>query len=480
MNPVADRLVDACLASPRAVALDDGDETIRYLSLLRAARAIAADLARHGLRPREPVVVAVSNRGRDVVALLGVWLADGVAVPIHRQTTPAVASGLLARLGARLVVNARPDLDAPAPIRGTDAVLAHPGGAPAPRPLLERAALVVFTSGSTGEPKGVVIDAHRLHHKLDMIRAHTGFEDHARTLLALQLTFSFGQWATLLTLSGGGCLVMRARFDPAATVRDLVGERIDRAPLVPTMLRAMLASDATERAADWGGAFMAGGEVLPATVGRRVLATWRAARLGDIYGLTETGTCDFFVRPEEYEAAAGTIGHPGEGIEWRLAAGDGADAGELQIRSPWGMAGYLDAPALTTDAFADGFFRTGDVARRRPDGRVELVGRAKEIIVRAGNKVAPLEVERVFLEHPEIEAALATGMPDPRLGEAVHLLIVPRAGASPDPARLRAWAAERLDRWKLPDRIHVGSVLPLGRTGKADRGALARALAEQR
>src|SRR5262249_54019537 len=146
--------------------------------------------------------------------------------------------------------------------------------------------------------------------------------------------------------------------------------------------------------------------------------------------------------------------------------------GELQIKTPTPMRGYLDAPDLTAAAFDDGWLRTGDLARLRPDGRVELVGRAKDLILRAGNKIAPLELERVLAEHPDVVAVLATGAPDPLKGEQVHLFVVPRDGAGLDQARLLDWARERLDRHKLPDRIHFGRELPVGATGKADRRAL--------
>lgn len=216
---------------------------------------------------------------------------------------------------------------------------------------------------------------------------------------------------------------------------------------------------------------MAGGEVLPAPVARQVAAAWPKARLWDIFGLTETGTCDFFAGPGEWPDAAGSIGRPGPGIEARIAAD-----GELQIRTPYGMLGYLDQPELTEASFADGFFRTGDLAAERADGRVALIGRAKEVIIRAGNKISPLEVERIFLEHPDVAAALAAGASDTRTGEGIHLMVVPRPGAAPDAASLRSWAAERLERWKLPDRIHFGAALPTGATGKADRKALRAAV----
>src|SRR5690606_13199015 len=155
---------------------------------------------------------------------------------------------------------------------------------PPARPLLDGAALVVFSSGTTGDPKGAVVAHRRFDAKLDMIDAALGFEDGARVLLALQLTFSFGQWVSLLTLSHGGTLRSQSRFAPEAAVAALGRERIHRAPFVPTMLRAMapLADPA------WRGAIMAGGEVLPAPVALQARRSWPEASLWDIFGLTET------------------------------------------------------------------------------------------------------------------------------------------------------------------------------------------------
>ncbi len=180
----------------------------------------------------------------------------------------------------------------------------------------------------------------------------------------------------------------------------------------------------------------------------------------------------------------GCIGRPSPGVRFRIATPDGAEAGpgeigELQIRTPFAMNGYLDAPGLTQAAFQDGWLRTGDMARLRDREVVELAGRAKEIISRGGNKISPLEIEQAFAEHPEVAAAMATGVADPILGERIHLLVVARPGCAPGEGALREFAAARLPKFKLPDAIHFGAELPLGRTGKADRGALRRSLQAQ-
>jgi long-chain acyl-CoA synthetase len=202
----------------------------------------------------------------------------------------------------------------------------------------------------------------------------------------------------------------------------------------------------------------------------------------DLYGLTETGSCDFHLGPADQPPGFGTIGHPTAGVTFRIAR-DGAavaagETGELQICTPFGMLGYLDNLALTEASFDGGYFRTGDLARLTADGAVALIGRAKDIISRGGNKIAPLEIDNLLAEHPDIAAALCAGVADERLGEVIHAVIVARAGARLDAAALRDWLLARTERFKVPDVFHFRDVLPSGSSGKADRRAVAQLAAQ--
>lgn len=152
--------------------------------------------------------------------------------------------------------------------------------------------------------------------------------------------------------------------------------------------------------------------------------------------------------------------------------------GELQIRSPAVMLGYLDDPRQTAAVFDDGYFKTGDLVSERDDGLVQLVGRSKDIVSRGGNKIAPLEIENLFAQHDGVAAALAFGMPDRKLGECLHLMVVARDPAL-DEGQLRAWSADRLERFKTPDVFHFVESIPVGRTGKADRAAARAALSSR-
>ena len=192
------------------------------------------------------------------------------------------------------------------------------------------------------------------------------------------------------------------------------------------------------------------------------MARLAPAAIHDLYGLTETGSCDFHLGPAGQPQGFGTIGHPTERVMFRIARDGGAvaagETGELQIRTPFGMLGYLDNPALTEASFEDGYFKTGDLARLTADGAVALIGRAKDIISRGGNKIAPLEIDNLLAEHPDIAAALCAGVADERLGEVIHAVIVTRAGARLDAnnlARLAAGAYRTLQgagRFPLPRR----------------------------
>jgi long-chain acyl-CoA synthetase len=452
-------------------ALADAGGALTYRELAQAATAVEQALRTAGLTADEPVIVPVANEPRDVAALMGVWLAGGVAVPVTRHAPANAIETLRMATGARFSV--------PNAVHERVATIAEK--APPHRPLLEGAALIVFTSGSTGRPKGVVLSHRAFAGKLEAIDSMLQFTARTRTLLVLQITFVFGMWVLLLTLLKGGTVWMQSRFEAAGVLSALNAQRISDVALVPTMLRKFLALDESVSHPLIAGAvlerILTGGEPFGRELSKRLQGFMPHVRVVDIYGLTETCSSDFFLTADEREAFAGTIGRPGPGVQFRIADDRGRElpvntAGELQIRTPFVMSGYLDEPEITRAGFADGYFRTGDLARARDDGRVELAGRIKDIIIRGGANVSPLELDHLLVQHPDVAAALTTGVPDPVVGERIHALVVPRADASIDEKDLRAWIAGRIEKFKWPDVYHFGRELPTGRTGKVDRNAL--------
>ncbi|HXW42282.1 MAG TPA: AMP-binding protein, partial [Xanthobacteraceae bacterium] len=214
-------------------ALNDANGTVTYRGLADMAVAIERALREAGLVANEPVLLPVANEARDAAALIGVWLAGGVAVPIARHAPASAIDAVRAATGARLcVINAIDKL--------VDRIADK---APPDRPLLDGAALVVFTSGSTGRPKGVVLSHRAFVGKLEAIDSVLDFTPRTRTLLVLQITFVFGMWVLLLTLLKGGTAWMQARFEPLGALAALKDQRISEVALVPTMLRKFLALD---------------------------------------------------------------------------------------------------------------------------------------------------------------------------------------------------------------------------------------------
>jgi acyl-CoA synthetase (AMP-forming)/AMP-acid ligase II len=468
-------LFDACARFAAAPALEDVACRLSYSELATAAQKVAESLRTQGITADEPVLVAISNAPQNIADFLGVWAAGGVVVPVSRDAPVAAVEATRAAAKARLMAR--------------DGSVSRVGDQPPPeRPLLKDAALVIFTSGSTGAPKGVVIGHNAFARKLLEIDSNLNFSAQTRSLLVLQITFIFGIWVTLLTLLKGGSVFMCLRFDAATLIDDLAAQRITDAAFVPTMLRKLLATDAAVSSPRRAKLALArvhtGGEPFSPALGRRIGELFPSASITDIYGLTETASSDFFISgPKGMDFPSG-IGRISKSERFRIADAQGrevppGEAGELQILTPFIMNGYLDQPELTRVAFAGGYFRTGDMARLKSDGTPELVGRSKDLIVRGGAKVSPLELDGVLAQHPAIAAALTVGVADEMAGERIHVLVVPRA-APIDEKELRRWVAERVEAYKRPDVYHFGAELPLGRTGKVDRDALRQSLSKSR
>lgn len=468
----------ACNAFSTTVAASSRNMTYSYADLATHAHSVTTTLRAAGIHADEPVHINVSNDPLDLAALLGVWQAGAVAVPIHRNTPAAAVANVQAKSCARFLVDMRACADSADSILSVISTIAPPL-----RPILKDAAFIIFTSGSTGAPKGVVVTHDAFHGKLEQIDRLLAFAPGERSLLVLNITFSFGLWISLLTLFKGGTLVMQEKFEPSLFLQTVLHERITRVGMVPTMMRVLFSRPELIEginAIDSAGMLrqiMIGGESLGHSLAHTIRQRFSNSDLIDIYGLTETATCDFFSFPADYALHPGCIGRVSPNVRYRIADADGvalADGavGELQLRSPYLMNGYLDEPALTAAAFSDGWFRTGDLARTVGDDMVELMGRSKEIIGRGGNKVTPVEIEQVLCAHPDIIAAMVVGVADPVLGERIHALVVMRRGAAVDPSMLRQFLDDKLERFKQPDAYYVSDELPLGRTGKADRGSL--------
>ncbi|MGH9806094.1 MAG: class I adenylate-forming enzyme family protein, partial [Terriglobia bacterium] len=321
------RILEEALESLDHAVESTSGEHQQPRNLIALADRVRQALVERGVAPNEPVHLRIGNKPSDLGALLGIWQVGAVAVPVHALS----ASATLER-GQRLS-RARFLIDG-------DQVEILGSQAPPDRALLRGAALVIFTSGSTGEPKGVVVGHGQLADKLSVLDRLLGIRTDDVVLCPLRLTFIFGLWVALLTLMKGARLVLVPKFTSDAIGRSLLGATVLAG--VPSMFRTLLAASAPP--ALGLRLILTGGEVLaPSLAG--ALRRLTPAAIHDLYGLTETGSCDFCLGPADQPQGSGTIGVPTERVAFRLARDGRAVAageiGELQILTPFGMLGYL-------------------------------------------------------------------------------------------------------------------------------------------
>jgi long-chain acyl-CoA synthetase len=444
------------------------------------AGAFAEHLAARGTRPGDRLALDIGNRPEFLIALLGGLRAGATVAPLDVLLKAEERQAILDDLGPRLVVEVADVAAARAPIAATPAAAGpDPSLATDRSPASDRApALVLYTSGSTGRPKGAVLSQAALAFAnrswAEPVMALTPDDV---VLTVLPLAHSFGlNGALLAPLLAGARPILLERFSPEAVLEAIARHRVTVFPGVATMFRRLLESPALSRT-DLSSLRLcvSGAAPLPWDLA----CAWRertGIRILRGYGMTE------LFRPLSYLAADPTdlpdaVGRPVSGVEIRLLDPSGGevrpgDVGELLVKSPATMLGYLESPEETDEVLRDGWFHTGDLARVTPDGYVSIVGRKRERILRGGHSVFPAEVEAVLLAHPAVSEAAVVGVPDADLGEDVAAFVTLRDGAAADRADLVAWCRERLAAFKYPRRIVVVASLPRSATGKILKGQL--------
>jgi malonyl-CoA/methylmalonyl-CoA synthetase len=498
------------------VAIVDAEGEHTYPELRAASEAVACrllqtagvdDLA--GAR----IAVHVPPGFGFVATLLGIWHAGGVGVPLclaHPEPELAhvlddtrasiiVAAGegeaLLRRLARerdsafRTVRDLAPGIEgwtnglAAAPSECTHV---HPEGA-LPHASPERPALILYTSGTTGRPKGVVLSHRNLDAGLRTLVEAWRWTAEDRIIHVLPLHHTHGIVNALLcALQVGATVEMLPRFEPGAVWRRFMDERTTLFMAVPTiygrLVRDWEAAPPEERQRRSAGArhlrlMVSGSAALPVPVFER----WREITghaLLERYGMTEIGMA--LSNPLHGERRPGCVGTPLPDVEVRLLDEDGADvddgvAGELHVRGPAVFREYWERPHETASAFLDGWFRTGDIAIVE-GGAYRILGRRSvDIIKTGGYKVSALEIENVLGGHPDIEQCAVVGVADPDWGEAVCVAVVARRELGRD--ELRDWARERLAPYKLPTRVRCLERLPMNAMGKVTKPQI-RALFE--
>lgn len=479
-------------AHPEAPVLLDlsaaGDDArwCRADELEEMTRRRAEALIGLGLRPGDRVLWSTASSLRAVVANIAALRAGLVVVPVNPAYTerelahvvadvrPAAAivddparAAVVARAAADVVV-ATPDLEVlqGAPRRGGSGGSGGSGESgdvvlDAARP--EDAALVAYTSGTTGAPKGAVLTHGNLLANSESIALTWRWVRGDRLVHALPIFHGHGLCVALYTsLLTGSSVVLLPRFDVDAVLDACA--RYDATLFfgVPTMYHRLAASSRVGQLARLRLA-VSGSAPLSAELHRSMAASGGTQVL-ERYGMTETLMT--LSNPYDGERRPGTVGFPFPGVEARVE-----DDGALLVRGPTVFSGYWERPAATAESFTDGWFRTGDLGVVE-DGYVRLLGRSTDLIISGGYNVYPAEVEDVLLGHPSVAEVAVTGAPSEEWGEIVCAWVVPDGASRPDVDAVLAYAAQRLAPYKRPRRIHLVDALPRNSMGKVRRSEL--------
>ncbi len=493
MTNLAQHLVDTAGAHGDRPALRMDDTVLTYDEFRDAAAAVAAGLRDRGVRPGDRVGMVLPNVVAFPVVFYGALMAGAAVVPMNPLLKAREVEYYLRDSGARLVVVLDSVADAATEAAATVGVEAVPVGPVDPGAALggsgrtdagvaERAdeddAVILYTSGTTGQPKGAEL-------------THANLRGNARTtqetllegtpddviMGCLPLFHVFGLTCSLNAgVLAGACLTLLPRFDGARALEIVERDRVTVFQGVPTMFAAMLHQpDAGRYDVSSLRLCVSGGSAMPVEVMRGFEEAFGCIVL-EGYGLSETSPVASFNHPHA-ERKPGTIGTPIRGVEMRLVDDEGRDVpegevGEIAIRGENVMRGYWQRPEETAKAIPDGWFRTGDLARRDADGYYAIVDRKKEMIIRGGYNVYPREIEEALYEHPAVAEAACIGVPHADLGEEVAAAVALKPGASAEVDELQAWVKERVAAYKYPRHLWLVDSLPKGPTGKILRRAV--------
>jgi acyl-CoA synthetase (AMP-forming)/AMP-acid ligase II len=486
---------------------------LTYAELLERVDALAAALVGEGIERGDRVAIWAPNCWEWIVALLGLQSAGAVLVPLNTRYKGIEAADILRRSGARLLftvegflgndyvsmlqeagagVGELPDLERIVLLRDAGS---RPEGVPTLDEFVDTAASVpreqldarvaeltgddlsdlLFTSGTTGQPKGVMLSHSQTLRAFGDWADTVGLRGDDRYLVINPFFHAFGYKAGIVSsLIAGATLVPVAVFDLDRVVDLIESERISVIPGPPTIYQGLLnhpgfdlARAGTLRLAVTGAA------PVPVELVERMRAELGFSTVVTAYGMTEACGIATTCRPEDDpETISGTSGRAYPGVEVKVVGEDGAelptgDAGEILVRGYNVMRGYFEDPEKTAETIdTDGWLHTGDVGVMDERGYVRITDRIKDMFIVGGFNAYPAEIERLLLVHPQIAQAAVVGVPDERMGEVGYAYVLAVTGTTPDPAEIIAWAKEHMANFKAPRHVEVVSEMPLNASGK--------------
>jgi long-chain acyl-CoA synthetase len=484
---LAENLTKTAAEHPDAVAIKLDDAELPYKHLDAAASGLANLLADRGVEPGDRVGIMLPNVPYFPVTYYGALRRGAVVVPMNVLLKGREVGFYLSDSGAKLLFAWHDFADAAetgAQEAGAELILVKPGEF---EELIGRyehsfetvdradddTAVILYTSGTTGTPKGAELTHANLARNVEVFSDFTEIGPDSVVLGALPLFHSFGQTCGLnAAVRAGACLTLIPRFDPGKALEIVDRDRVTVFEGVPTMYAAML--NHPERDSYDTSCLelcASGGSAMPVEVMKAFEDAFDAKVL-EGYGLSETSPVASFNHPDR-ERKPGSIGTPIDGVEMKLVDDEGNDVtgtdevGEIAIKGHNVMKGYWNRPDATDEVMiGDGWFRTGDMAKVDEDGYFFIVDRKKEMIIRGGYNVYPREIEEVLYEHPAVAEAAVVGVPDDKMGEEVGAAVVLKEGQDVSADELRDFVKEHVANYKYPRRIWFPDELPKGPTGK--------------
>ena len=486
MSNLAENLSASARRNAEHTALRLDDVVLSYGALDDASARAATLLRARGVEPGDRVGIMLPNLPQFAIAYYGVLRAGATVVPMNVLFKRREVAFMLADSGARLLLSWRDfaeEAEAGAAEAGSECVTLAPGVLESllagVEPLAEvvtrdpcDTAVILYTSGTTGTPKGAELTHANLGRNAEIANGLFDLDSSSVVLGSLPLFHSFGQTCTLnAAVLAGAAVTLLPRFDGGRVLELIERDRVHVFMGVPTMYNALLNEPGRERF-DVSSLRLcvSGGASLPVELLHGFEQTF-GCKILEGYGLSETSPIASFNHPDR-ERKPGSIGTPVAGVELKLIDADGGDVppgevGEIAIRGHNVMKGYWRKPEATAEAISDdGWFRSGDLARVDEDGYFFIVDRKKDMIIRGGYNVYPREIEEVLYEHPAVSEAAVIGIPDDSKGEEVGAAVVLKEGEDADADELRDYVKERVANYKYPRKIWFPDELPKGPTGK--------------
>ncbi|HWD03754.1 MAG TPA: long-chain fatty acid--CoA ligase [Amycolatopsis sp.] len=485
-------LRESALAQPEKDFLRFPGGSHSYAEVDERSGRVAAALRRRGLAPGDKVAVQLANGPEFVCSYFGILKAGLVMVPLNPLLKAAEIAYHLEDSDARLLIGGAPGeaAEALAEVAGVGAVAVgdldgwpaaavpftelleapadddlHPGAA-------DDTAVLLYTSGTTGRPKGAELSHFSLYMTCTIGGQTFGAEPDDVVLAVLPFFHVYGLSSILNSAARHGRTIsVVPRFEPQAVLAAIERDRVTIMAGVPTMYHALAVADSSAYDTSSLRIGSSGGAAIPEQVLRTFEEKYGIPVL-EGYGLSESASTAT-VNPGAANRKVLSIGKPIWGVQLRIV--DGADrplppgrdhVGEIVLRGHNITKGYYKRPAETAEAFRGGWFHTGDLGYVDEDGFVFVVDRKKDLVIRGGYNVYPREVEELLYRHPAIAEAAVIGEPDDRLGEEVVAVVSLKPGASAEPAEIVAWAKERIAAYKYPRRVRIVAELPKGPTGK--------------